>query len=533
MSDVVERGGAPVFIAGAGPVGLILALELAHHGVRSIVIDREPRSTEYPKMDITNGRSMELFRRFGFAAQLRAVGVPPQFSFDVIHAVDFRSPPVARIDLPSVAEQERRLRAVNDGSMPLEADQRGPQSTFEALGRKLLRESPLIDFREGWTFERFDEDDDGVDVVFSETEGGRGARARVQYLVGCDGAASRVRRQLGIELDGVSFPKVFLIHFKSRDLKTLHRYGQFWHYACATGIVIIAQDEKDTWTAHIPAPPDQQESWAPDPEALITELLGAAVEIDEVLLTGLWTPRMRLADSYGSGRVFLAGDAVHQVIPAGGYGMNTGVADAVDIGWKLAAVVNGWGGSKLLESYGAERRPVAEANRQIAGRNVDVFVKGHEMIRAGELEAAGAYLLAERGENEFDGVEFGYRYAQSPVIVHEAGEAPPWTPLRYVPSTWPGARVPSFYLQDGSALFDRLGREFTLVDFTGAGEPLAAIGRARGAPVTYLRIREPGVRAAWERDLVLVRPDHHVAWRSDAVPSDEAWARIVDQVCGR
>ena len=525
----------PILIAGAGPVGLLIALELAHHGVRACLIDRYPEPTRFPKMDVTNGRSMELFRRLGIADLLRGCGVGAQYSFDVLFALPDGTPPVARWDLPSVDAQRAAYSLRNDGSAPLEADQRVPQSAFETMARDLCRKDPLIDFREGCAFEALAQDADGVDVTVRDTATGGQAVVRTGYLVGADGAASLVRRQLGIGLEEIGqLPENYMIHFRSRDLGALHRHGQFWHYFVTGGGVLISQDEEDTWTFHTPRFGDLTDGAAPDAAELIADRMGLSPRIDEVLLTSRWQPRFAIADSYGQGRVFLAGDAVHQVMPTGGYGMNTGVGDAIDIGWKLAAVVNGWGGPHLLDSYEAERRPVAITNRDASRRHIGVHRSFGEMFKAGaSRDELAQFIQSNRGENEFDGIEFGYRYTASPVVAHEQGPQPPWSEFDYVPSTWPGARPPSMMLADGSALFDHFGAGLTLVDFTGEAGALVAPAQARGIPMTHLPISDASVRAVWERDLVLVRPDQHVAWRSDHAPSPKAWNDVLDLVCGK
>lgn len=520
----------PVLIAGAGPVGLLVALELAHHEVRSVLIDRFPEPTKFPKMDVTNGRSMELFRRLGIAEPLRKAGVASHHSFDVLFVLPGDEPPVGRWDLPSVDEQRAAFALRNDGSAPLEADQRVPQSTFEAIARNLCRANPLIDFREGCAFETLSQDAEGVSVTVRDVATGRLDEVRVSYLVGADGAGSQVRKELGIGSEEIGkLPENYMIHFRSRDLTELHKHGQFWHYFKSGGGVLIAQDEEDSWTFHTP----RFEGATDDPAKLIADRMGLAPKIDEILLTSRWQPRFVLADRYSEGRVFLAGDAVHQVMPSGGYGMNTGVGDAIDIGWKLAAVINGWAGPRLLDSYEAERRPVAITNRDYSRRHTGVHGAFRELVATGaSREELNDYLQANRGENEFDGIEFGYRYTASPVVVHAAGHAPAWSEFDYIPSTWPGARAPSVMLDDGTALFDHFGLELTLVDFTGNAGSLVDAASARAIPMKHLPIAEANVRQVWERDLVLIRPDQHVAWRSNQVPSSAEWNDILNLVCG-
>jgi 2-polyprenyl-6-methoxyphenol hydroxylase-like FAD-dependent oxidoreductase len=521
---------AVIIIIGAGPVGLVTALELAHHGVRCVLLDRATEPTKFPKMDITNGRSMELFRRLGFADQLRAAGVPPQHNFDVIWTRSYQQPPIAVWHQPSSDEQTTALRAARDGSLPLEADMRLPQYVFEQQVRQLCRQHPLIDLREGWTFTTLTQDINGVAATV--VKGERREVLHGRYLVGCDGAGSAVRRELGIELEGEDLPCNIMFHFKSSDLSALHRYGRFWHIY-APGVAIIAQDEVATWTCHFAFPPGVEPPKDFELASNLQQRLGIAVRIDQVLLQSTWTPRFMLAKAYAKGRVLLAGDAVHQVFPTGGYGMNTGIGDAVDIGWKLAAVINGWGGSRLLDSYAAERRPVAATNLDHSRQHLAVIMQQAQMLMAGASnEAMADFVLTHRGENTSDGVEFGYRYSDSPVVMHESGTAPAWWSDRYVPSTWPGARVPSLFLADGSALFDHFGKGFTLVDFADAGAALVQVAQAKGIPMKYLPINAAAVRAAWQRQLVLVRPDQHVAWRSDTVPDANEWTRVLNHVCG-
>jgi hypothetical protein len=256
--------------------------------------------------------------------------------------------------------------------------------------------------------------------------------------------------------------------------------------------------------------------------------------VDKVLSDSVWRPRFLAARRHRAGRVLLAGDAAHQMFPTGGYGMNTGVADAVDLGWKLAALVNGWGGDRLLDSCDQERRPVGRRNLLASRRHIGVHFAAGDLLRQGRPAAEIAdFLTAERGENEYAGVELGYRYTGSPIVCHEPGEEPPWRPGVYLPTTWPGGRAPSLRLATGETMYDRFGPGFTLVDFAGDGRagPLLAAARLAGLPVTHAVVRDANARTVWERDLVLVRPDHHVAWRGDASPKNPA--AVVARVRGR
>jgi hypothetical protein len=256
--------------------------------------------------------------------------------------------------------------------------------------------------------------------------------------------------------------------------------------------------------------------------------------VDEVHSVAQWEGSLAVAAAYRKGPNFLVGDAAHQFYPAGGHGANTGIADAVDLGWKLAATVGGWGGPGLPDSYEPERRPVALFNRELCASLLEVRRRFGRMVDAG-LPADLIAGVLEQDVHHIDnlGVHFGYRYVDSPVICSDPDPPPTFHWRRITPTTWPGARAPAVRLADNSQLFDRLGPGFTLVDLSGegVGEPMVKEAKRRGIPMTHLALDDGAARSCWERDLVLVRPDEHVAWRGDDVPGD--WEAVLDRVTGR
>ncbi|MGV9310698.1 FAD-dependent monooxygenase [Streptomyces sp. NPDC003691] len=518
----------PVLVVGAGPVGMVAALELARHGVRCVLVDRETGTTVHPKLDYVNSRSMELLGRLGIADDIRSAGVGPGHRADVIWSTGLGGDPITTWELPSVAEQRRRAAASDDGSHPREPGQRISQIRLEPVLREHCRRDPHIELRCGVRFESLVQDADGVTSELADPATGEHIRLRSRYVLGCDGASGRVRQAVGIGEDGFGVPGLpgaFMVHLTSRDLGTLHRHGPFWHYF-AFRYVIIAQDEVDTWTVHVNGTsPDEFAVPPADPEAFLHATVAPELKIDKVLLTSRWRPGFAIADRYREGRVLLAGDSAHRMFPTGAYGMNTGIGDAVDAAWKTAALVRGFGGPALLDSYEAERRPVGLRNMHTSHRHLGVHLRAGELLRGGAApEAVAAYLRAERGENEYRGIEFGYRYEESPVIRPEGTPEPPYNPAEYTPTTRPGSRPPSLFLRDGTALYDLLGPFFTLVDFAGDGRasPLLDAAAAQGLPVTHTVVTDAAARRLWERDLVLVRPDHQVAWRGDRPPADPA-----------
>ncbi|MCD0448658.1 FAD-dependent monooxygenase [Actinocorallia sp. API 0066] len=517
-----------VLVVGAGPVGMVTALALAGHGIRSVLVDQGSETSVHPKLDYVNARSMEFFRRLGVADDVRAAGVGPEHRADVIWSTGLAGEPVTVWDLPSVAEERRRIVERNDGTQPAVPGQRISQIELEPVLRAHCRNEPLIDLRCGLRLESLTQDDDTVTSHLVEVMTDDRVALRSRYVIGCDGASSRVRAAVGIGEEGfdvAGLPGAFMIHFRSRDLAGLHRHGRFWHYF-AFRYVIIAQDEVDTWTVHVNGTdPAEFDTPPTDPAAFLRETVAADIKIDKVLLTSRWRPGFMIAERYRSGRVLLAGDAAHRMFPTGAYGMNTGIGDAIDAAWKVAALVRGFGGTGLLDSYDAERRPVGLRNTHTSHRHLNVHLEAGRLLRDGAPpEAVASFLDARRGENEYRGIELGYRYGDSPVICREDSPEPSWSPRRYTPTTWPGSRPPSLLLRDGRQMYDGFGPFFTLVDFVGDGSaaPLLDEAAAQGLPVHHTVVDDSHARELWERDLVLLRPDQHVAWRGNEPPSDPA-----------
>lgn len=518
-----------VVIAGGGPVGMTLALILGRRGIPCVLLERNDRTTVHPKMDITNARSMELFRSAGIADALRQVAVPVEHCFDVSWVTQSTGEELHRFRYPSVVEHRAMIRARNDGSQPAESPMRVSQVEIEPVLKKAIDAEPLVDVRFGVEFESLVQDDSGVTVTVRNKARDAVSQIRCDYLVGCDGGSSRVRSFLDIGLSGQSrVMQRYMVHFRSQRRDLLQRWGTAWHYQSAFG-TLIAQNDRDIWTLHSRFPEGESVETV-DPSEQIARFVGEPIE-HEVIKANAWVPHLLVADHYARGRVLLAGDAAHQYIPTGGYGMNTGVGDAFDLGWKLAAVLRGFGGSRLLQSYEIERRPVGLRNRAASGRHNDVRVQIGKLYTP-ELFADGAAGDATRqaasaaiaklgnAENESFGIELGYFYRDSPVILHDPDFEWIDDPLQYRPSTAPGGRLPNVFLKDGSALYDHLGPWFTLV-LTDSSLPDDFVQAAHQAsvPLTVVHLPDPEFRPIYEAKMILVRPDHHVAWRGSAPDS--------------
>jgi len=514
----------PVLIAGAGPIGLTLAIDLAQRGVRATLIERNAQAGTLPKMERCNVRTMEIFRRLGIAERVRAAGLPRTAPMDVFLADAMSAPePLVRLAYPSVAEAQAQIAAQNDGR-PLEPYQLISQYTLEPLLRAIAESYPSLTVRFGCELTGFEQDAGGVTARLRGPEGTETLRA--QYLVGCDGGASTVRKQLGIALAGQgSIRTLRQALFFAPDLYERIPMGKGRHYHIAAPPLfpfIIIQDSTRHWTLHAAAEHDEQ----------MPEIFRAALGMDvafETRSVNAWTQHLLCADAYGAGRAFIAGDAAHLVIPTGGLGMNTGVGDAIDLGWKLAATLAGWGGPQLLASYETERRQIGLRNVRASG----AAMSGRLTWRAAETRAemARAFDREQRKVTEILGIEAGYRYAGSPIVADEDGPGPDADSPHYVPTARPGFRLPHVWLDDGVAVADCIGSGYTVL-LLGADPPdagsLTRALRATGAPVEELRVTSARARELYARDLVLVRPDLHVAWRGNVPPADpQALARHV------
>jgi hypothetical protein len=352
---------------------------------------------------------------------------------------------------------------------------------------------------------------------------------RARYLVGCDGGSSTVRKKLGIQLAGRGgIQDVCQVIFKSTDLFERIPIGKGRHYNFAhpNGSTLIVQGCRTEFTLHTSLPADTD--FAP----ILRDLIGFPCEID-IRIVVPWRQHLLVAERHRDGRVFMAGDAVHLVIPTGGLGMNTGVGDAFDLSWKLTGVIKGWGGTALLEAYEQERRPIGLRNRDAAGWAAAGVPIWRQLIAPNVRDdtPAGAALRAEiaasasinhRRMHDMRGVEFGYSYAGSPLIATESTGIEQWDTCVYTPHTRPGARVPHMWLKDGRALQDLLGDDYTLLDLRGdcATDAVAQAFHAFGAPLKVLRLDEPEVRQVYGCSMLLLRPDLHIAWRGDRAPEN-------------
>ena len=522
-----------VIIVGAGPVGLTLAVDLGKRGIACTLIERKPEPEFLPKMERCNARSMEMFRRIGVAEKFRAAGLDASVPMDVFIITSMTERPLLRLQYPSVNEAREDIRNVNDGTMPLEPYQLISQYTVEPLLKSVAETLPSVTLRYGCEFVEFAEREGRVDVVCRTLDGATETISGA-YLVGCDGGGSPVRRQLGIKLRGeANMLQLRQALYRCDELFDRIPLGQgpghgrHYHVADAQATFLIMQDSTKHWTLH--AVVDSDEAMKEQFEKTV----GMPVQY-EMLYCGQWRQNLMLADSYGNGsRVFLAGDAVHLVIPTGGLGMNSGVGDAFDLSWKLAATIQGWGGPNLLKSYEIERRQIGERNvgasryASLGRRKWRSQYRPEMRDATPEGQAARDNLariasVEQRKTNEMIGAELGYRYVDSPIIDNIPG-GPEHSFREYTPTTWPGARLPHLWLKDGTPIQDHIPTEgYTVIRLnpTHDIDPLINAFRARAVAIKLLDLNEPIGRNIYERDLLLLRPDMHVVWRDNKPPAD-------------
>jgi 2-polyprenyl-6-methoxyphenol hydroxylase-like FAD-dependent oxidoreductase len=517
-----------VIVAGAGPVGLTLAIDLGRRGVDCLIIERHPTPTPWPKLDRCNARTMEFYRRIGIVDRVRALGYPPDNPMDVFLLTRMSEPAIAVLKYPSVAERRRQIADCTDGSFLLEPYQLVSQNTLEPLLKEVAEATPNVTVRYGCELVDLAQDAAGIDV-FVRTADGTRETLRGTWLVGCDGGSSTVRKKLGIELEGRgAIRELRQVIFRSDDLyeRIVAGKGRHYNFADTNGSVIIAQGDRKEFTLHTALPADT------DFAAVLRGLIGFPCHLDvRHVLT--WRHNLLVANRYRDRRVFLAGDAVHLVIPTGGLGMNTGVGDAFDLSWKLAGTVKGWGGPGLLDSYEVERRPIGLRNRDAAGWAAAgvplwralVTPQVHDDTPEGAAlrqTLAASFDVNHRRMHGMVGVEAGYCYAGSPLIADQPGNTADWETSRYTPRARPGERIPHVWLHDGRAMQDVLGDDFTLLDLRGDCDTrsLETAFRATGAPLMIVRRDELRVRDTYGCSTLLLRPDLHIVWRGDGSPPD-------------
>jgi 2-polyprenyl-6-methoxyphenol hydroxylase-like FAD-dependent oxidoreductase len=525
----------PVLIAGGGPVGLALAVELGMAGIPCTVLERRDGTLSVPKMSGLSIRSMELNRRWGIAEEVKRAGWPQTHPNDFVYCTSVTGHELTRFKVPSYAETKLPFTPEPGAGCA--------QIFYDPILLERARTLETVTLRHRTSLESFSQDDDCVRAVVTDRETGKSETITARYLVGCDGADGTVVTALGFGYEGLGIVSNSVnIYFRSAELMTLHDKGwaRFFRFTDAGGSwgEIIGIDGKETWRLSV-----LKAVAGYDTAAYMRRLAGRDFKY-EILSVMNWDRRERVAEHYRDRRVFIAGDAAHQNSPTGGLGLHTGLADATDLGWKLAAVLQGWGGERLLDAYEAERKPVALNNVRVSTDEFNIMVElptGPEIDEAspkGEKlrhEFVEAFARTGYGRSKIftENLRLGYCYEPSPICIADGTKPVPLETPHFVAVARPGTRAPHAWIGEGRSILDLFGKGFVLLRL-GASPPsvdaFVAAAAERRMPLNVFDIADPAVATLYERRLVLVRPDGHVAWRADAMPHDAS--AILDRVRG-
>jgi 2-polyprenyl-6-methoxyphenol hydroxylase-like FAD-dependent oxidoreductase len=540
---------ASVLVVGGGPVGLTLAMDLASRGVDVTVVEtRHAGEPPNVKCNQVSARSMEIFRRLGLAAKIRDTGLPPEYRNDVSCCVSALGPELARIKLPSRAGRVRGEKGA-DGHWPTaEWGHRINQLHLEPLLFAHAAAQPRVRILNRTQFEAMTQDDQGVTATVRDLDSGASRTIDCRYLVGCDGGRSTVRKAIGAELAGIAiYQRVQSTYFCAPKLKSMLPGEPAWMYLafnprrCGT---MMAIDGRETWLIHNFLYNDEPDYDSVDRDWAIRNIIGAPPDFEyEIISKEDWIGRRLVANRFQNGQAFIAGDAAHLWIPHAGYGMNAGIADAANLSWMLAAVLNGWAVPALLDAYQAERQPITDQVSHFAFNMAKQVSRQRREISA-DIErddAVGESVRAQIGKDAYDlyiqqqccgGLNFGYFYAASPVIAYDGAAQPVYSMGHFESSSVPGCRAPHVWLHDGRSLYDALGDDYGLIRFDRrvAVAGIVAAARSRRMPLTVVDVDDEAAAATYARALVLVRPDRHVAWRGHAEPADAS--AVIDHLRG-
>jgi 2-polyprenyl-6-methoxyphenol hydroxylase-like FAD-dependent oxidoreductase len=533
------RFDADVVVVGAGPVGLVLAADLADRGA-SVIVAEQRAYLEAPnvKCNHVSARTMEGLRRLGLADKVRAAGLPADHPHDIAFRTAVTGTEFARIKIPCRRDRFTATDGADSWWPTPELPHRINQTFLEPILAEHVAAQPGVTLLNRVRYREFTQGDDGVLVTIEDIEAGLPRTLRSRFLIGCDGARSDVRRQIGARLSGTEvIQRVQSTCIRAPQLAPLLSGERAWGYysvntaRCGT---VFSIDGNGTYLVHNHLNHGEGDFDSIDRDASIRTILGVGGDFDyEVVSKEDWTGRRLVADRFRDGRVFICGDASHLWVPYAGYGMNAGIADAFNLSWALAAVLDGWADPGILDAYQAERQPITEQVSRLAMEHALKMMAARGAVPEGladEGPEADA-LRAETGRFYYElnvpqfaaaGLNFGYFYEGSPVIAYDGEAAPGYTMGTFTSSTVPGCRAPHFWLSGGKSLYDAFGPGYTLLRLHREADtgPFESAMAERGVPLTVLDI-EPGTAPEeYRHALVLCRADQHVAWRGDRLPQD-------------
>lgn len=538
-----------VMIVGAGPVGLTLAIDLAWRGVDVTVVEtRKAGEPPEPKCNHVAARTMEIFRRLGLAEKVRNAGLPADYPHDISYRTSFVGDELTRIRIPCRRDRFTAKDGPDCNWPTPEPPHRINQIFLEPILFEHAASQPRIRILSRTAVEDVAIGDDSAHVALRDLDGGNVRRMSCRFLVGCDGARSTVRKAIGAELTGDAVvQRVQSTYIRAPALIGLQRHERAW----GTGSInprrsgmVYAIDGRERWLVHNYMKPNEGDFDSVDRDSCLRTILGVGADFNyEIISKEDWYGRRLIASKFRDRCAFVAGDAAHIWVPYAGYGMNAGIADAMNLSWLLAAHLNGWASVSILDAYEAERWPITSQVSRFAMSHAEAEIRRRGSV-PGEIEddgPAGEQARAEVGRLTYEinvrqyacaGLNFGSYYDRSPIIAYDDGKPPPYTMDSYTPSTVPGCRTPHLWCGNGRSLYDEMGPEFTLLRFDRSID-VAALGAAalqRGLPLKILDVDRPASARPDGDNLVLARPDQHVAWRSNRLPGD--CLALIDRVRG-
>jgi 2-polyprenyl-6-methoxyphenol hydroxylase-like FAD-dependent oxidoreductase len=546
MSKELE---SDVLIVGAGPVGLTLAIDLAWRGIDVTVVETRARAAPpEPKCNHVAARTMEIFRRLGVAGKVRNAGLPADYPHDISYRTTFTGKELTRIRIPC---RRDRFSVTDgpDGNWPTpEPPHRINQIFLEPILFEHAAAQPRIRIINRTSVDDVMVEDTSASATLRDLDNGTVSRMDCRFLIGCDGARSVVRKAIGAKLSGDNVvQRVQSTYIRAPDLIKMQQHERAW----GTGSInprragmVYAIDGHERWLVHNYMKPDEPDFDSADRDLCIRTILGVNGDFRyDIISKEDWVGRRLIADKFRDRCAFIAGDAAHIWVPYAGYGMNAGIADAMNLSWLLAAHLNGWAPPAILSAYEAERWPITSQVSRFAMSHAEAEIRRRGAV-PGDIEdvgSAGELARREVGRLAYEinvrqyacaGLNFGTYYDGSPIIVYDGAEHPAYTMDSYTPSTVPGCRTPHFWRDDGSSLYDRMGPEFTLLRFDRSADtaPLRAAAQLKGVPLTVIDVNMQTARGLYGHRLLLSRPDQHVAWRGDALPSDSL--ALIDRVRG-
>jgi 2-polyprenyl-6-methoxyphenol hydroxylase-like FAD-dependent oxidoreductase len=545
----MQRLRSRVLVVGGGPVGTTLAMDLAWRGVDVLVLEQRRRD-EPPSVKCNHvaARSMEVFRRLGAVQAVRDAGLPHDFPNDISFRTTFVGPEFARIPIPCRRDRYSATEGPDTWWQTPEPPHRINQIFLEPVLVDHAMTMPGLRFRHRVKVLGFTQSEDRVVTEAEDLDTGERLLIDSEYLIGCDGGHSEIRRLIGARLTGDAVvQRTQSTYFRAPSLLGMMQARPAWSNQSMNprrSANIFAIDGRETWLLHCYLRPDEPDFESVDRDQCLRWVVGAGADFQyDVISKEDWYGRRLIADKFRDRRVFLCGDAAHIWVPFAGYGMNAGTADAMNLSWMLAGVLHGWADAAILNAHEAERWPITEQVSHYAMNTSVAMARARadipEMIEApgpdgDAVRATFGRLMCDINVPQFccGGLNFGYFYERSPIVAYDGEAAPPYTMYDFTSSTVPGCRVPHVWLRDGRSLYDALGPWFTVLRFDRSVPvtPLAEAAAQRGVPLTVLDVDAEGADALYPHKLLLARPDQHVAWRGDAVPDNPQ--ALVDRVRG-